>query len=513
MQLANAVTRGERIWICACLAAILGAAAMQAASRPLWFDELATYYISGAPTAGAIFEALEGAADAQPPVLFFVTRGLRAVFGDSELAVRGQAIAGFGVMLVCLYALVRQYAPAAYGFAAILFAAMTWGFDYAHEARPYGLVMGFCALAVLLWKRATGGPSRRGGVLVCLAATLALMLSSHYYAVLLLIPLGAGEIVRSVKRRAVDWAIWATLAAPTLVLGLYLPFIQAVREAYQENFFSPAEPMDGWGFYFVLLAPAFFSLVAALTAAGFVAWKWDPAPPGDDAAKRGSLYEPPLRTVVLTLALIPLAYVGLAMASTGAFVYRYPLAALVGVALLFVDVLHNQFGSRTKAVAAFCVVMAATFLALRLAPAARSLASGGELRKLKEDLAAIERATADDPAPVTVSAPQAFAQYAHYATPQLRARLEYWADPELAVQYLETDSAELSLRNLAPWAGLEVGGFAESCRTGADFYLAEVRGHKYDWITAELQRRFGPGEEIQQDNVRRLVRISGSKSE
>ena len=29
-------------------------AAMEAASRPLWFDELATYYISGAPTAAAI---------------------------------------------------------------------------------------------------------------------------------------------------------------------------------------------------------------------------------------------------------------------------------------------------------------------------------------------------------------------------------------------------------------------------------------------------------------------------
>ena len=512
MQLST-VTRGERLWVWACMAAILGAAAMQAASRPLWFDELATYYISGAPTAGGIFEALQGAADAQPPVLFFVTRGLRAVFGDSELAVRGQAVAGFGLMLLCLYVLVRQYAPAVYGLAAMLFAAMTWGFDYAHEARPYGLVMGFCALAVLLWNRARDGRPRRGRALVCLAATLALMLSSHYYAVLLLIPLGAGEIVRSVRRRSVDWAMWAALAAPTLILGLYLPFIEAVRAAYQENFFSPAEPMDSWGFYFVLLAPAFLSLIAALAVAGMVAWKWDPAPPGDDAAKRGSMYDPPMRTVVLTLALIPLAYVGLAMASTGAFVYRYPLAALVGVALLFVDVLHNQFGTRTRAVGAFCAAMAAAFLVLRLTPAAQSFASGGELRKLGEALTAIERATADDPAPVAVSAPQAFAQYAHYASPRLRARLEYWADPGLAVEYLETDSAELALRNLAPWAGLEVGGFAESCRAGADFYLAEVRGHKYDWITAELQRRYGPGEELQKDNVRRLVRISGSKRE
>lgn len=486
---------------------------MEAASRPLWYDELATYYVSGAPTAGAVFDALRGAADAQPPVLFFLTRGLRAVFGDSELAVRGQALLGFGLMLGCLFALARRRAPAVYALAAMLFAALTWGFDYAREARPYGLVMGFCALALLLWDLATDGRERRAGLLPGLAATLVLLLSCHYYAVLLLVPLGAGELVRTLRRRALDWPVWAALCSPPLVLVLYLPFIRAVRAAYQENFFSPAEWMDSWGFYLVLLDPAFLSLIAAMAAAGIVGWKWDSAPPGDDPSKRGSLYEPPLRAAVLTLALIPLVYVGLAMASTGAFVYRYALAALVGVTLVFVDVLHNQFGARTKAVGALCATLAVAFMGLRLAPAAQSFAGGGELRELKEDLAAIERATANDSAPVAVSAPQAFAQYAHYASPQLRARLEYWADPALAVKYVETDSGELALCNLAPWAGLQVGRYDENGENRESFYLAEVRGHKHDWITAELGRRYGPGRELRKSKDGPLWRIGGNGSD
>lgn len=495
------------------MATILGAAAMDAASLPLWFDELATYSISGVPTAGAVFEALRGAADAQPPVLYFLTRALRACFGNSELAVRGQALLGFGLMLGCLYALVRRRAPAAYGLAAMLFPAMTWGFDYAHEARPYALVMGFCALALLLWDLLTDGRKGRTGLLFGLAVTLVLLLSSHYYAVLLLIPLGVGELVRSVRRLRVDWPVWLALVLPLGVLGFYLPFIEAVRVAYQENFFSRADWLDSWGFYLVLLAPAFLSLIAAMAAAGIVGWRWDRAPRGDDPAKRGSLYEPPLRAAVLTLAVIPLFYVGLAIASTGAFVYRYPLAALVGVTLVFVDVIHNQYGrGRTKAVGALCAVLMVAFVGLRLAPAAQGLASGGELRELKEYLSAIERETANDPAPVAVSAPQAFAQYAHYASPQLRARLEYWADPTLAVEYLKTDSAELSLRNLAPWAGLQVGRYDHSEGNTEGFYLAEVRGHKYDWITGELGRRYGPGHELRKSKDRALWRIGGNGS-
>ena len=504
--------RSQKAWFWICLTAVLGAAALEAASRPFWFDELATYYISGAPAAAEIFDALRGAADAQPPVLFFVTRWIRALFGDSELALRLQAVAGFGLLLWCLWKLVSRRAPAVYGLAAMLFASLTWGLRYAHEARPYALVMAFSALALLLWSLAADGRERRTGLLLGLAATLALLLSSHYYAALVLVPLGIGELVRSVRRRSIDWAVWAALVLPASVLALYLPFIQAVRSAYEKNFFSQAEIMDTWGFYFVLLQPAFFPSIAALAVAAFVGWKLDPAPAGDNPAERGSLYEPHLMFAILALALLPIAYVGLAMATTGAFVYRYALAALAGVTLLFIDVLHNQFGARTKALASFCAVLGAAFLGLRLAPAAASFASGGELKELRDELAAIESAAAADAAPVTVSAPQPYVQYAHYARPGLRARLEYWGDPELALEHLETNSAEYALRNLAPWAGLEVGTFAEADASSRRFYLAEIRGHKSDWMTEEIERRRGTGEELRKTESCTLWRIGAERA-
>src|SRR6185295_14459378 len=93
-----------------------------------------------------------------------------------------------------------------YGLLAAALTFATGALRYATEARPYGLVVGFCALALVCWQAAADDHCRKlslTGVAVAVAAAI----SSSYYAVLILAPLGAGELVRSLTRRKIDWPV------------------------------------------------------------------------------------------------------------------------------------------------------------------------------------------------------------------------------------------------------------------------------------------------------------------
>lgn len=494
----------ERLALPVCLGFYFMSAVLNAIARPLWFDELATYYLANLPNLPALFEALRSSADAQPPLIFLVTRVSHALFGGGELATRLPSIAAFGLMSWALCDFVRRRMSLGYGIAAMLFAWMSWGYEYAYEARPYALVMALVGLSLLFWSRAAERSHRRGLLLAGLAISLVLLLSSHYYAGLLLTALGVGELVRTVRRKAIDWSIWAILGLAPFVLVLYAPFIRAVTGSYAKGFFSPPEWFDIYGFYLILLLPAFIPATIALIVAGFVAWRYCPRQaPG--VVERAQTLEVHERAAVFALAAMPLLYVLFALAVTGAFVYRYALGALFGVSVVFADVVCSWLGARRLAVWSLCGVLCAGFVVLRVAPAVSGLVVPGERQEILAELAAIELLTAESSAPIAVSSPHDFFQYSHYASPVLRGRLMYLADPVLALEGIQTDSAEWALMNVAPWAGLRVEDFQRFRGAGEPFYLAQRKRHRFDWIVPKLEHTGGGLAVVRDTTERRLL--------
>ncbi len=161
----------------------------------MWDDEFFTLYISGAASFSEIWKALLTGADQHPPSFYFLTHTVFSGFGISHLTLRLPAMLGFWLMLLCLYAIVARRTSPIYGLAAMLFPLLTWIVRYATEARGYGLVLGFGSLALLCWLCASDG-RRRACALPGLWLSLMLAVGSHYYAILLLLPLGVGELVR-----------------------------------------------------------------------------------------------------------------------------------------------------------------------------------------------------------------------------------------------------------------------------------------------------------------------------
>lgn len=458
-------------------------AGIRAATRPLWFDELISYYVARLPSLGAIWEALRQTADGQPPVTHLVMRASQTLFGAGELATRLPYLLGFALMSVFLFRTVRRRIGASLGLAAVCFAWLTWAYDYAYEARPYALLMGECGAAFYFWSNAAEGVRRRSSIAL-FALCLALMMSTHYYAGLLLIPFGVGEIVRALQNKRIDWPVWAVLGAAPFVLLLYLPLLEGVKDEYTQAFWSPVEWMDTYGSYVVLLAPAILPALASLIVAG-VASRWDSAPPPE--SKQGRIGGIPRHEALAALALAatPLAYAAAAALLTGAYVYRYSLPAVFGVAVVFVMVVEDWLGRRPRAHAALFLSLLAGYLITRVSPTVLGTATTDTRAGLAAELAQVQNAASGDD-PVVMAAPLNFLPYHLYAPEPLRSRLVYPTDIQAARKYGESDSAEVSIIKLARWAGYEAPSY-DDWKGQDNYYLLVHKRARFTWLTKKLE--------------------------
>jgi len=164
------------------------------------------------------------------------------LFGPTAAALRLPSLAGYLLMEVCLFGLVRSLAGERAAAIAAGIPALTITVYYGMQARPYGVLLGLSAAILWSWQRAVrayaAGPgSRRSGALVALSVTLALALNTHYFAVLLLIPLCSAEIVRTAYIRRLDWPVTAAIGLGMTAIVLALPFQRAAGE-FRKNYYN-----------------------------------------------------------------------------------------------------------------------------------------------------------------------------------------------------------------------------------------------------------------------------------
>src|ERR1700751_5816116 len=124
--------------------------------RPLWFDELLTFYMSSAPSASRLFELIQHPQniDLQPPLGYLATRVSFHFFGHSALAARLPSVTAYFLATVCCFLFFKRSLGAWYG---ALAAVSFWycnSLQYAAEARPYALLLFFFCAAMLCWQTA-----------------------------------------------------------------------------------------------------------------------------------------------------------------------------------------------------------------------------------------------------------------------------------------------------------------------------------------------------------------------
>jgi 4-amino-4-deoxy-L-arabinose transferase-like glycosyltransferase len=453
----------------------------------MWNDELYTYYIARLPSMHDVWNALMARGEQTPPLFFAITRLSFRLFGVNQFSIRLPEILAFLAMMVCLYVFARRRMSSMSALCAAAFPLVTTAFPYAYEARAYGLVLGFAALALLSWQTATSAASRaRLLAVACLAASLAAAVSSHYYGVFVLVPLALGEAVRTITRRRLDMAVWAALAISVVPLAWHLPLIKAAT-AYSGAFWSPPRWVNLLDFYQDLLTPALMP-VAAILILGTIYRAAVGHGPSPTVNREHTLPLHELAAIVGFL-LIPLMSVVAAKLVTGAFVNRYALAAVIGLSAL--AGLSTELAFRRRPAA--CGLVAACLAGWFVVSQARELrhptgVSPATVAQPVEWVAAVP----DRDLPLVVADPHNFTMLSHYGAPAITSRIVYLADPDRALKVLGHNSVERGMVDLVqPWFHMNVVPFEPFVATHSRFlvYGNFVRLAFLNWLAPELRAR------------------------
>lgn len=312
--------------------AYLAITGYQAHRRLFWFDEIFTFYVSQLPDVRAIWAACTHGVDFNPPLLYLLTRWSQDLLGANELGTRLPQILGFWTFCLCLYRFVSVRFGAIAGFTAMLIPLTASGYWYAYDARSHGLVLGFFGLALISWQAAASRMWPRWVAYVLLAASLTCATLCHCYAFLLFIPLGVGELARTLSRRRFDAALWCALTLPIIGSVVTIPpMLHGVKASLSPAQFAlPISKMwSGWELAFTSSSAVTFLLAFLLLAATPGWWR-----PDEPRGARRSFTSFEAAAVGAILATPVFAFLSARLAHAPMY-GRYSLVVLAGVGCLF----------------------------------------------------------------------------------------------------------------------------------------------------------------------------------
>ena len=211
------------------LACYIGLTLKAALVTPLWMDEVLSVWTARLPSMQRICSAVEKGSGFSPPVYHLALHYYSLVVGGSNLALRSTSIAGVLLTAALSFILLRRHlgtAPAVFASCLIMESLSPFGL----QVRPYTLVTTCYAAALLLWDDLNVNLSWRRALIV--GFPLAVAISLHFYAVLLVPGMGIIEILRFIRTRERRTALWIALVAAGASIFLWLPYMRAT---YQFN--------------------------------------------------------------------------------------------------------------------------------------------------------------------------------------------------------------------------------------------------------------------------------------
>ena len=342
------------------------------AVKPLWHDELFTWYIAQAPTLAQLW-AQSRNLDLNPPLVFLLTRLSFHFFGTGSLAARLPEICGFLLMLLATFHFVRHRLGMLFGlFAASLLLAGK-SLPLAVEARPYTLLLGFLALALATWQAAHRSPRLLPRLLLLAAVTL--MLLSHIFAPLPIAALLLAECAMAWRAGRPDYRTLLAMLLPLPIVFTYLPMLRAHAGGVYPLAFQP----DANTIFEVYIGSIDRELIILLLTALLVLLLY-----GRSHLQAGTPLEGPAWSfdrgewiAIIGILAFPLVLLAWLMVTQGAFFARYAAVENLGVVMLAAALLARWtgFGGRPSRAAAGLAAMLALLISGQPFVAAAELAS------------------------------------------------------------------------------------------------------------------------------------------
>jgi Dolichyl-phosphate-mannose-protein mannosyltransferase len=314
-----------------------------AGHRLLWFDELVTVLISQRPDASRIVDALAHVDNNMPAPYFLVVHWFFKLLGAGAVAARLPSALGLMAALLITFDCVRRLTNGLHGLIAMCVLGCSCLPYYGFEARSYGLYVMLAAFCLWIWVHG----KRKYLSAVLFGVAFFLSIQFHYYAVLGLVPYAAWE--------ALEWRKWRMPSAKLIAGGLavcgaaaaLVPQMSGAKR-YSAVFWSPPSLFKLRTSFDELIPDGLFLLALVLMWIVFA---------GRTGEGSGSKAMEPAESVGWLGFLIPFAGYVVAREVTNAFVSRYFIGLLPGVAVAFSCWLWRRYRGAPLVAAGILVIL------------------------------------------------------------------------------------------------------------------------------------------------------------
>jgi len=468
--------------------------AFRAGHRLYWYDELLTVKIAALPRMEEIWAALRAGLDLNPPFQYLAVRGAWSIFGNGPIATRLPVIIGFLVMSLCIFRFLRKRVPVTLAFAGMLLPWLTGAYQFALDARPYGILLGCSGVVLLCWSEAAGS-SCRGLHLAGLGTALFVAFSTHCYAVMMAIPLAAGELVRLRRTKRPDWMLWSVMAVAGTPVLLYPALMHATKTPVNSSW---PFYVNGWTAplaYAELLEPLLWPVLAGIV---LVLLTVERGARTDETQSAPAMPAHELAAVA-GFAAIPAGAVLLSAVTSGAFALRYGAPGVVGIACLAAWAINRSSAHPARHGAVLALVLLAFFTGtfggqLWAALRPRAVQASGPVTATPPELRVpgyppVSREFSDG-LPIVIASGMHFLEIEHAGDDALLARTYYLMDIDVALR--RTGAAWFDLSYPSMQRMLRLRGNLEPA---AQFlsqrkrFLLYSSGYLVEWLPQELLAR------------------------
>lgn len=467
------------------LSAVGLCSALDAFVKPLCYDEICTVIMCRLPNASQIWNALDNAADTNPPAFYLTTRFARQLIWDDHLGYRLPSILGLLGTVCCVYAILSRRLNHLSALVGATFVLCTPLAAYASEARPYSLMLFCVSGAIFAWQRIFDSKLYS----FFLAITLAAAVSLHYYAILVWPAFILAEISVWLFNRRFRVVVWTALFVGAIPVLVFAKLLFKLRQYYGRNFWaqpSIRELLSAYDWLFNLGGLWSWVLTAGVT--GTVAyWILTKGALGSSSRRTGKNSALTIEEGVLILMLLWLPVVGVAAAkmSHGGMSSRYMMPTILGGALA-VGCLTNTIPGALKAL--LLILMLMNYGLSSVSNIKKFF--GGSLLQTRVaaglEVKALFTQHHDPNLPIVISSGLRYLPMAYYTAADSNRRLYAVTDPRAAVRFAGTDSVDLALLVLRRYFPLNVEDYVGFASKHREFFLVSETGGGFDWWPERL---------------------------
>jgi hypothetical protein len=450
---------------------------LRARNRPLWHDEVYTVLVARLPFS-KMWKAYLDAIDLSPPLNTMITRVIQLVFGEGPVVTRIPAMVGYVVTSLVLFAFVRRRSNVLMGLSAALLPITTVAWDYAREARGYGITMACFACALYGWSEAAAGRRPRAH-LVLMSVALSAGMWTHFYFALAFLPISLGELTRQISLRRFDRRPWLALAAAAAAVIPLLP-LAAVASAQTATFWARPKILEFESTYlFILGALAQGPLMKACAfAALFLTASCAVASHAFRIAAPRRLATHDMVACVLCL-LVP-AGAALLGFWAGAFAARYAIYSIVGLLAAMPLLLWSI--SPANRVVDLTVLLFTLLFGMSVAREVRDEPPWHDALSGRPILTDWFKTGQD----VVVTGSVDYLPIWYYSPPDAQPHVKYLADPAAQLVTIGSDTVDLGYLALSRWLPVPVVPIARYVRTHEHFFLYSP-GEADSWVERRLR--------------------------